>query len=101
VRITRDQTGRYPVDPGRFVQPAENELYAALQTAEAACGANQGSPDVFLNALLPMMPAINRFFDDVLVMTEDAGVRQNRLGLLQRIAALADGVADMSRLEGF
>jgi glycyl-tRNA synthetase beta subunit len=54
-----------------------------------------------LNAFLPMMPAINQFFDDVLVMVEDEKVRHNRLGLLQRINSLADGAADMSRLEGF
>jgi glycyl-tRNA synthetase len=101
VRITRDQTERFPVDPARFVEPAEGELFAALQTAEAACKGNQGSPDAFLNALLPMIPAINRYFDDVLVMAEDAATRQNRLGLVQCIAALAHGVADMSRLEGF
>jgi len=48
-----------------------------------------------------VIPKINTFFDDVLVMVEDQNVRNNRLGMLQRIAALADGVADMSRLEGF
>jgi glycyl-tRNA synthetase len=101
VRITRDQVERYEVDPARFLEPAEGELFAALQTAEAACEGNRGSPDIFLNALLPMIPAINRYFDDVLVMADDAAIRQNRLGLVQRIAALAKGVADMSRLEGF
>jgi glycyl-tRNA synthetase len=101
VRITRDQKERYTVNPARFIEPAEGELYSALQTAEAACEGNQGSPEVFLNALLPMIPDINRYFDDVLVMAEDAAIRQNRLGLVQRIAALANGVADMSRLEGF
>jgi glycyl-tRNA synthetase beta subunit len=34
-------------------------------------------------------------------MAEDERLRLNRLGLLQRIAALAEGVADLSRLEGF
>jgi glycyl-tRNA synthetase len=37
----------------------------------------------------------------VLVMDDDKAIRENRLALLQRIAALADGVADMSKLEGF
>ena len=46
-----------------------------------------------------MIPAINRFFVDVMVMAEDPAVRANRLGLLQRIAALADGTADLSLLE--
>ena len=103
VRITRDQAQRYPLESSRFVQPAENDLYATLLAAEAASADNDrlGSPDVFLKALLPMIPAINRYFDDVLVMAEDTALRQNRLGLVQRIAALAHGVADMSRLEGF
>jgi glycyl-tRNA synthetase len=37
----------------------------------------------------------------VLVMAEDAKVRENRLGLLQRIASLSSGIADFSKLEGF
>ena len=99
VRITRG----YPL----FVyllssetDPAEEALYKVLQVAEAAPRA-PGSVDDFLNAFLPLIPAIDRFFDLVLVMVEDEHTRQNRLGLLQRIDALADGVADMSRLEGF
>ena len=100
VRITRDLEQRYVVDPAAFSEPAEGELYARLQVAEAS-KRMPGAVDDFLNAFLPMIPAINRFFDDVLVMTDDKASRENRLGLLQRIAALADGVADMSRLEGF
>jgi len=57
--------------------------------------------DDFLNAFLPMIPDINRFFDDVLVMVEDASIRENRLAILQRIATLAGEAADMSKLEGF
>jgi glycyl-tRNA synthetase len=103
VRITRDHIERYPVVLERFTEVPERDLFVALQAAEAASAGNarQGSPDIFLNALMPMIPVINRFFDDVLVMAEDEKIRHNRLGLVQRIAALAQGVADMSRLEGF
>jgi glycyl-tRNA synthetase len=100
VRITRDLEGRYPVAPQAFIEPEERQLYGALLVAEQTTRA-PGSVDDFLNAFLPMIPVINRFFDEVLVMTEEATQRENRLGLLQRISALADGVADMSRLEGF
>ena len=48
-----------------------------------------------------MIPAVNTFFDKVLVMADDQALRENRLGLLQRISALANGVADFSKLEGF
>jgi glycyl-tRNA synthetase len=100
VRITRDQAVGYSVVPGAFMEPAELRLFTALQTAEAA-RRKPGSVDDFLESFLPMIPAINQFFDDVLVMAENPVERENRLGLLQRIVNLADGVADFSRLEGF
>jgi len=100
VRITRDLKERYPVDPVAFSEPQEAELYQALQQAEAS-PRPAGSVDGFLNAFVPMIPTISRFFDTVLVMAEDTRLRQNRLGMLQRIAALSNGVADLSKLEGF
>jgi glycyl-tRNA synthetase len=100
VRITRDQPRRYPVEKAALLEPAEVRLLAALQRAEAA-PRRPGSVDDFLQAFLPLIPEINQFFVDVLVMVEDAALRFNRLGLLQRIAALAEGVADFSLLEGF
>jgi glycyl-tRNA synthetase len=100
VRITRDLQEVFLVSEARFLEPAEADLYAALQRAQSA-PRRAGSVEDFLQAFTPMIPAINRFFDRVLVMADDEVVRKNRLGLVQGIAALADGVADMSRLEGF
>jgi glycyl-tRNA synthetase len=100
VRITRDLSKRYPVDADRFTESAERTLYQSLLTIESK-ERGAGSVDDFLNAFLPLIPDINRFFDQVLVMTEDQTSQHNRLGILQRIAALAEGVADMSKLEGF
>ena len=57
--------------------------------------------DDFLSAFAPVIPAITRFFDAVLVMDEVAAVRANRLALLHRVVVLADGTADLSKLEGF
>ncbi len=100
VRITRDQAERFPVRPETFVDPAEGDLLAAIQQIEAA-PRRPGSVDDLLNAFLPAIPVINRFFEAVLVMAEQPEVRANRLGLLQRAAALTQGVADLSFLEGF
>ncbi|PWH16576.1 MAG: glycine--tRNA ligase subunit alpha/beta [Anaerolineae bacterium] len=100
VRITREFTQRFPLDEALLQETAERALYDAFVQAQAV-PRRPGSVDDFLNAFLPLIPAINRFFDQVLVMCEDQNLRQNRLGLLQRIVALADGVADFSRLEGF
>ncbi len=79
---------------------AEKSLFTFLQKAEATPRL-PGSVDDLLNSFTPMLPAINEFFDKVLVMAEEPSVRENRLGLLQSIAALAEGVADLSKLEGF
>ncbi|MFN2215253.1 MAG: glycine--tRNA ligase subunit beta [Anaerolineales bacterium] len=100
VRITRDLDLVFPVAESRLEVEFEVALYEALKAAESKPRA-AGSVDDFLGAFTPLIPQINQFFDQVLVMVEDQLLRENRLGLLQRISALADGVVDMSKLEGF
>ncbi len=100
VRITRDQKETCTVDPQLFENPSEKALYEDLLRVEDS-QRKDGSIAAVLEAFLPMIPAVNAFFDSVLVMAEDVSVRNNRLGLLQRIAALTAGAADLSRLEGF
>ena len=100
VRITRDLDQKFAVDRELFTKPAEAALYDALLQAETRTRA-PASVDDFLTAFLPLIPAVNRFFDDVLVMNEDIQLRHNRLAILQHIAALAQNTADLSRLEGF
>jgi glycyl-tRNA synthetase len=102
VRITRDIKEMFEVDSQAFAEKAEENLYSALLLAEKSLHmARHRSTDSFLTAFLPMIPNIDQFFDEVLVMAEDTSLRQNRLALLQRIVALGSGVADMSKLEGF
>ena len=102
MRITRDLKETFELDPQAFAEKAEESLYAALLQAEKSLHLSRiQSVNSFLTAFLPMIPEVNRFFDEVLVMAEDATLRQNRLALLQRIVALGSAVADMSKLEGF
>jgi glycyl-tRNA synthetase beta chain len=49
-------------------------------------------------ALAELREPIDRFFDDVLVMDEDTVVRENRLRLLNRFAAVFSGVANIGAL---
>ena len=100
VRITRDQKETFYLHPENCLEPAEKELLSALLVAEGR-ERGPGSVDDFLNAFLPMLPLVNKFFDAVMVMAEDKAIRENRLALLQRIVHLADGIADLSKLEGF
>ena len=101
VRIVRDLDTRYTVDPERLTEEAAVALYAALLKAQEMIPEDEITIHHVLVAVQSMIPAINTFFDEVLVMDEDQAVRENRLGLLQSIAALTSGVADLSKLEGF
>jgi glycyl-tRNA synthetase len=100
VRITRDLKEIYPLDTELFSTKEEKELHTAFRKVNRACEGDH-SVGTFLEAFVSMIPAINRFFETVLVMDEDEAIRQNRLGLLQGIAGLARGRADFSLLEGF
>ena len=100
VRIVRELDEEFSVQESLLTEESGKLLYNAVVKAEAAMG---GAKDVdgFMTAFIPMVPVINRFFDEVLVMAEDKTIRQNRLALCQRIAALSTGIADLSLLEGF
>jgi len=51
-----------------------------------------------LRALAALKAPVDAFFDKVLVMDQDAAVRQNRIGLLGRLHATMNRIADLSRL---
>ncbi|MDT8306875.1 MAG: glycine--tRNA ligase subunit beta [Anaerolineae bacterium] len=98
VRITRAEESRFPLRAEAFAEPEEQAL---LQAYHEAAAANDGTVETFVASLRQMEPVITTFFENILVMDEDAAVRENRLALLQHIAALANGIADLSELEGF
>ena len=98
VRITRQLQETLVVRPDAFTLPAEKTLWVAYQAAAAS---QDGTVAQLVAALRNLVPAITTFFIDVLVMDEDMAVRNNRLALLQHIASLPKGIADLSYLEGF
>ncbi|MCL4248633.1 MAG: glycine--tRNA ligase subunit beta [Anaerolineae bacterium] len=100
VRITRGESERFSVDEKVLSEPSEIRLYDAYRHAISQ-HTDSRSVNSFLAAFEPMLPAVTDFFDTVLVNTDDATVRQNRLGLLQAISAMQNGSADLSQLVGF
>ncbi len=59
------------------------------------------SKSMFIQAcssILEMKPVVDNFFDNVLVMHEKEKIRQNRLGLLQKLDKLISDIADFSVL---
>jgi glycyl-tRNA synthetase len=100
VRIVRGQPRQYQPDRALLSEPAAQALLQAYDTCRAKV-TPASSVDELFNAFQAMVDPINRFFDDILVMTEDQAVRESRLGLLQQIAGLTAGIADLSKIEGF
>jgi glycyl-tRNA synthetase len=100
VRITRDLKETYPINEKLFTEDAEKSLSKAVEKGSSQ-DKKAGDLEAFFKAFTPLIPHITKFFDNVLVMDEDQAVRKNRLGLLQSITRFADGVLDMTRLEGF
>jgi glycyl-tRNA synthetase len=98
VRITRDQKQTFKVDEKLFADKEEKDLFSALKKT---VNRPPSSVNEFLEIIVKLTPSINLFFDKVMVMAEDNKLKENRLGLLQKISSLSNGIADLSKLEGF
>lgn len=97
-RIVKDVPQILPLNPERFTEPAEHNLYRAYLEAEER-RRKVNDIDGLFSLLMPLVEPIDRFFYEVFVMVEEKEVRENRLALLQRIALLPKGIADLSRVE--
>ncbi len=60
---------------------------------------HQGEYTQALKRLAALRPAVDAFFDKVMVMVEDAALRDNRLALLTKLEGLFMRVADISKLQ--
>ena len=98
-RIIKKHENPGEADAEKFVESQTKELHKAYQGV--AGKAPFTSVDELAQALATLQPAIDNFFDNVLVMAEDDSLRKARLDLLASIAALPNGLLDISRLEGF
>lgn len=95
--ISRDFEGE-EVRKELLVEEAERALYEELQKREEGIrGALlQGEYRKALEFFWGIIPLLNRFFDEVLVMCEDSLLRRNRLGLMKRIVNLFASFANLS-----
>lgn len=90
------------VDVSLLQVDAERALHAALEGVSAGVEADLGSRryNAALTTLAGLRPAIDAFFNDVMVNDPDPALRANRLALVGRVRELFSGVADLSRLPG-
>jgi len=52
-----------------------------------------------LRAVASLKSAVDRFFDEVLVMADEPAVRANRLGIMKRVSDLFADVADFRKIQ--
>jgi len=99
-RIVREYATDFPLDPDMFTEAEEHELYRAMLAAQERRTAVD-DVDGLMALLRPLAQPIDAFFDQVFVMVEEQAVRENRLALLQRIAALSNGIVDLTKVLGY
>ena len=90
------------VDTALLRAPEERGLYEAYQAAHHAVDGLEAQSDyaAAFRRLAELRPAVDRFFDKVLVMDPDLSVRANRLRLLTELRALVfSRFADLSQIE--
>jgi glycyl-tRNA synthetase len=100
VRITREFATQFPLDINADPDPSTQALYQAYELIAQRI-TPRSSVDEFFAAFAPSVPVIEKFFVDVMVMHTDEKLRTTRLALLQRIAALPQGIVDLGKVEGF
>lgn len=83
-----------------LLQDEEKALFAAATQLQPRITASlqQGNFQAALSDLATIKPQVDAFFDGVMVMTDDAAVKQNRLSLLKQLSSLLNAVADIALL---
>ena len=95
-----DSAKEAAVDAGLFAHASEGALYNASQSVAGQVQdlMAQGKLDNALSVIATLRGPVDTFFDDVMVMADDAAVRRNRLALLASISAIFGQIADFSQI---
>ncbi|UOD49953.1 glycine--tRNA ligase subunit beta [Orrella daihaiensis] len=88
------------LDAAALTDAAEIDLAKQLEQLAPDIEAHMANAqyEQALTVMAQLRMPVDRFFEEVMVMAEDPGVRQNRLALLARLHQLMNQVADISRL---
>lgn len=90
------------VQPDLFEGEAERALHASMLAAIPRVNGQKraGQYKESLEVIAALRPDVDRFFDQVMVMAEDANVRKNRLALLGELLREFTTIADFSEMGG-
>jgi glycyl-tRNA synthetase beta chain len=88
------------VEAALLKEPPEKELFEVYNRVAKETGRRRESYDYrgALEEISTLRPAVDRFFDRVLVMAEDPEIRQNRLRLLKKLDELFSGIAHFAEI---
>ncbi|MEW8049141.1 MAG: glycine--tRNA ligase subunit beta, partial [Candidatus Thiodiazotropha sp.] len=100
LKKSNEQLERH-ADPSLFQDEAERTLAYKLEelTPQAQPLFERGEYTQGLKILAGLKEPVDLFFDQVMVMTDDTSLRNNRLSLLKQLESLFLSVADISRLQ--
>ena len=87
-------------DPARLAPGAEAGLYRSFEQLQSQVAGLKQKADYqgALTAIASLRPAVDRFFDDVLVMDKDEDVRNSRLTFLAHLLAEFSTIADFAEI---
>lgn len=88
------------VDESVFETSQEKELWSIYTSIKDRIHSGIGIEE-FTEISTQLVEPLEDFFNNVFVMVEEERVRKNRLALLNNIASLPSGIADLSFLPGF
>jgi glycyl-tRNA synthetase beta chain len=97
--INKKQSRVFEVDPDLFREAPEKELwetFLALKDDVEACLARSAFLEA-LGMMTRLRTPVDQLFDHVEILTGDDALRENRVGLLQRISKFVLTVADFSK----
>ncbi|CAA7042671.1 unnamed protein product [Microthlaspi erraticum] len=88
------------VDESAFETSQEKELWSTYTSIKDRIHTGTEIEE-FTEISMQLVEPLEDFFNNVFVMVEEERVRKNRLALLNNIASLPTGIADLSYLPGF
>jgi glycyl-tRNA synthetase beta chain len=91
-----------PVNASLLKDDAEKALHQGMGRVrdEVLSAAKADDYGRALSRVVTLKPAVDTFFDKVMVMDKDTALRENRVRLLMEIGGLFNTVADFSRIQG-
>ena len=96
-RLAVKQVTNTTVDPTKFENQSEKDLYQATLTLDLNTLMHDGAENLYM-ALANLQQPIAAYFDETMVNAEDESVKDNRYAQLNVIQRLTNGLGDLTQI---